>query len=736
MAAPGTALGPFLLHQRLGTGGAGEVWRASVPGQAVDVAVKLLRSDEWTDVMVEGFLDEARAAAGLDHPHLVQVLDFGLAEGDDGPVPYLAMDLATGGPLTDARLSWPELRTAIDQVMSGLSHAHARGVVHLDIKGDNILRGGATDARAGWRVVDFGVAFALGRQGDGKVSGTPTHMAPEQWHAQWRDFGPWTDVYALACTIWELVTGAPIYAGGIMQLALQHTTGVPPTLRPRQPVPADLGDWLARALHVQPGQRFQHMAEARAAWRALGAAEPPSDGALPKLPSARRAAAATLSFGLAPLPADQPAAASAAPTVHPPPADWRRAEPPTTPLTMGVLGLGMVAARIPPLVGRTHERDALWSALCEVATTGRSRAVCLSGPTGTGKTRLASWLVELAHTTGSARTLFATHGPTDEVGHGLGAAARRFLRCDGATAAERQQRVDAFLDELSQADDEDRTLLGDLIDPETAASLSAARRMVDLLAGEGPVVLVLDDLQHRPDVAGLLAGLDDRPVLVVGTWEGQAELGDPWTVLPLERLAPAALRRLVEGLLPLTSVASAQLVDAAAGNPQEAVQRLLAHTQRGELTPQGDRYHLPAGAHLPADDIDALWSQRLAALITDWSDDDVQALETAAALGANVEPELWHAACPHPPRPGLLLEALAAGLATRSPRARHWRFAHPRAQQAVRRRAVAAGRWEEAHRRCVDALPADADPERRGRHLLAAGQPAEAVGHLLAAVQA
>jgi len=218
-------VGSFDLGDQIGRGGMGVVLAGVHRGTGAPVAVKLLtRAHAESARRREALLDEVRAMARLDHPGIVTVYDAGTigeeeAAGSSGRLTagtaWLAMDRIDGGPLTRerGRLGWARLEETLRGLLDALAHAHARGVVHRDLKPSNVLRD-----RASGRVLlmDFGLAHALGEVARSEqtetIEGTPHYMAPEQVEGRWRDFGPWTDLYAVGCLTFALVTGSPPFA--------------------------------------------------------------------------------------------------------------------------------------------------------------------------------------------------------------------------------------------------------------------------------------------------------------------------------------------------------------------------------------------------------------------------------------------------------------------------------------------------------------------------------------------
>jgi hypothetical protein len=192
--------GRYRLEEELGRGTYGVVWRATDLEIGRDVALKTLRGDVLSEESRERFLREARTAAKLGHPNIVRV--FGA--GEHAGRPYYAMALIDGrrllGPLPPA-----EACRIVGRVADGVAHAHARGVVHRDLKPGNILLDGDQPV-----VTDFGAARAvddprLTRTGD--LVGTPAYMAPELMRGEAKSAGPAADVWSLGAILFELIAG-------------------------------------------------------------------------------------------------------------------------------------------------------------------------------------------------------------------------------------------------------------------------------------------------------------------------------------------------------------------------------------------------------------------------------------------------------------------------------------------------------------------------------------------------
>jgi serine/threonine-protein kinase len=299
----GSALGSYELVALLGAGAMGRVYRARHVRLGREVAIKVLNPEHAArrDV-VERFFREARVANEIDHAHIVEVTDFVEAGG----VAYLVMELLDGKSLRDlasGRDAYPSIARLLDilaQVCDALHAAHEKGVIHRDLKPDNVFvvaRAGADFAK----VLDFGVA-KLADPADhaattaGMILGTPHYMAPEQ--ALGREVDRRADVWAAGVVLHELLAGAvPFTARSFVELAMAIRERPPAPLPERTPggerIPADVAAIVARCLEKRPGERFATMAELA---EALRGRRPPSAGepGRRRLPVAALAAVALL----------------------------------------------------------------------------------------------------------------------------------------------------------------------------------------------------------------------------------------------------------------------------------------------------------------------------------------------------------------------------------------------------------------------------------------------------------
>ena len=226
----------FRIESLIGQGGMGSVYLATQLSVGRKVAVKVLRRELVDrEVALERFYRESKVTSDLSHPNIVKLIDFGQDRERD--LLYLVMELVDGVNLGDL-LETNRFRIALAleivyQVCGALTEPHSRGVIHRDLKPDNLLLVPISDGTLQVKVLDFGIARVLETStqitATGMVCGTPAYMAPEQ--AQNHEMGPRTDLYALGVMLYEMLCGSPPFDGqSSLQLMLQHIQITPPPL--------------------------------------------------------------------------------------------------------------------------------------------------------------------------------------------------------------------------------------------------------------------------------------------------------------------------------------------------------------------------------------------------------------------------------------------------------------------------------------------------------------------------
>ncbi len=650
---------------------------------------------------------EMRALATLRHPHIVRLYEQGTvseaeARAAQGQLvsgqPWFAMERADGGLAGRVgRWSWLDIRSVLAQVLPALAHAHARGVLHLDLKPENLLVQGDDTIL----LADFGVALdrsELSTWSGDQLRGNLAAMAPEQLQGAWRELGPWTDLFGLGRMIWQWLSGEAMLPDGLSPAeawAFAQYPTQPPPLPPD--APPGLAEVIGLLLAADPRARIRRAADLRFALEELEAGR-----SLPWPPS------------------------------PPVPATWRQRddEERRARLARDLPGLGFSLAglRELPLAGREQERDRLWAALTATLSAGEPQVAWIRGPAGVGRSRLARWLGELAEETGVASALWTRFEPSGKSVIGLAAS----LLEPG---------------------------LGRYLPPDTPPTEGTLARVLLDAAARHPLVVVLDDVHWGESgvaLAETLIKLGGAPVLLVltsssGGWRendpGRATL---WTLaaehgltLDLRPLGPRPIHRLLAEGLDVAYDAADVLAPLVQGTPGLAVQLVEDWTRRGVLEASADGLRLRPGAPTPLPhDVAALWERRFDAVLAPLEDSEGVrlALERAACLGVEVTRGTWRGVCGgSAPLEAAERAVIQARLARST--AAGWRFEQAVVRETLLTVAARHERLAGHHRACVDWLLARGAPtttaarRRIGRHLLGCGRADEAVDVLLESAQ-
>lgn len=267
-----TLAGKYRIDERLNEGGMGTVYRGTHVLMDKTVAIKVLRPSLAADEkIVARFSREARAASRISHPHALSVTDFGEAENG---VVFLVMEFLNGQTLKNVirqeePMSLDRVVEIIRQVGAALDAAHEQGVVHRDLKSENIMLLAANGPDYA-KVLDFGIAKIKEHDGDydpgltapDLVIGTPQYMSPEQC-SQAPDIDSRSDIYSLGVIIYEMLVGHVPFTGpsptAIMMKQLQEP--VPSVLVERNDLPSAVGRVISRAMAKHPGDRYQTVGE-------------------------------------------------------------------------------------------------------------------------------------------------------------------------------------------------------------------------------------------------------------------------------------------------------------------------------------------------------------------------------------------------------------------------------------------------------------------------------------------
>lgn len=247
----------YNVSETLGSGGMSTVYLAHDEVLGRDVALKVLNRDlTKQEEFVERFRREARSAAALSHPNIVQVYDRGESEDDDY---YIAMEYVPRGTLKDRIQHEGQLgaRTAVEvavQIAEALKEAHEHGVIHRDIKPQNVLVTTSGDVK----VADFGIARAASSPTmtrENLALGTAAYMSPEQ--ATGEKVGPTSDLYSLGAVMYEMLTGEPPYKGNEpLSVAMRHVNDPAPSPAEKDPeIPEGIDNLVVRLLAKDPKDR-------------------------------------------------------------------------------------------------------------------------------------------------------------------------------------------------------------------------------------------------------------------------------------------------------------------------------------------------------------------------------------------------------------------------------------------------------------------------------------------------
>lgn len=257
----GSVVGHYTLDEVIGRGGMAAAYRAHRPHAERDVAIKVLHERFADDASFRERLErEARSAAQLAHPNIVEIYDVGTT---DDAVPFLAMELLEGDPLDQhiqrsGMLAPAEVVALGLQIARGLSRAHDFGVVHRDVKPENVFVCRSDDQQPVVKLVDFGIAVAAEDPrltGTGELLGSPRYMAPERFTDR-SEVSPSSDLYSLGVVLYEMASGRlPFESASLAGFVVHHMESDPPRLNTLVDVPARLDQLVHELLAKNPSHR-------------------------------------------------------------------------------------------------------------------------------------------------------------------------------------------------------------------------------------------------------------------------------------------------------------------------------------------------------------------------------------------------------------------------------------------------------------------------------------------------
>ena len=673
----------YQLKHLLGRGAQADVWRAE-DAEGQEVACKIFRTSRHRAAQVSAaLLGEIEAITRTDHPHIVRLLDFNVLTDKCSAVSagafesgrhYAVFELGRHGTARQrcGRLSLLETIDTLLQILDGLAHAHARGIVHLDLKPSNILWFGGAE---GIKIADFGLSKYSARLFDDdrptSRGGTPPYMSPEQRRAG-GPVGPWSDIFSLGRLAIALITGAhPVDADN--GAAARVTACALSKKRRGSPEPASrLTDWIVRATETDPGARFLTAEQAAHPLRALRmracaevplgqnltSAYPPTLYSLETIASLKHPcsvsnselmdreslAAGRLNDEEHPNDAENPVEI---------PVSWKRPNLDVWQYMSVDVNANLVHMREPPLVGRDEERSQIWATLRRTASEARAIHLRLYGEAGAGKTRLANWLIERVREIDVA-----------------GAVQVQFDRGDDAMEAIHRALLTTWKNAPRTPSwpgpgEQEHHIRRVINQPCTGESTSIERRLEDIkiilevLTRIRPVVVVLHDLRFEQksirELKALMRAVAKLPVLLLSTIDETAPSDracqpegamQACVWLRVDRLSHQFWRPLVDAVLRLHPSVAENLATATQGLPA-AVVRAITHLRDTTGLVRG-----PWGFEPRHPRLDICESVDVEQTVSEFeltysrlSTQDQRALEIGAVLGSRFLVDEWRAAC-------------------------------------------------------------------------------------------
>ncbi len=578
----------------------GQVYAGTAPNGS-SVAVKLLRRELANHPEVRRrFTREARAAAKLEHPHIVRLIDFSSDQGEY----YIVMEQVTGGSLAAWRKSPPDsesLWLVIHQMLQALSYAHARGVIHRDLKPENVLLDVDAEGQLSAKLMDFGVVFFrderdLDMSGGQSLVGTPAYMSPEQ-ALNLADASPATDLYAIGVMLFEFLTGRRPFEGtSTAGTVVAHMNNPIPsvTLRDGYRCDDDLDALLRRFLAKDPVDRFLFAHDARIAMDKVRVLGSPRQGAHLQQ-------------------ADAEAEGSIHTIVRPVGGMQRLELEPNS--AVRLFGL-----REPAYEGRDAMLQDLKRRALEAVATKRSGISLVAGDMGLGKSRLLQHLRELVEEKGLMQVWAGVQdGRAEGPDVGFRQAMRRGLGVAGLNTSELRVRVDQLLDRHGIVDHWEVSATCELLLPnvgdgepllDTAdATFALFGRSLARAYTARPVLLIIDDahlgggetlkmlrwllksrmpaswyavVTYRPEYAHEDTGF-------AHALRALQDSGDPRVhELTLERMPVEQLHNVVQSCVPVTDALAQAIAMRAAGNPMIAFELVRHLVDSGRMEGFGE----------------------------------------------------------------------------------------------------------------------------------------------------
>ncbi len=729
-------IGQFTLIEKIGHGGTSRVWRGEHVIQKTPVAIKVMNEAWIKQQGTAAFQHEVQTMARLNHPGIVRIFDSNIvskeAEKQSNGVlkagaPCVMMEFAEHGTLHSLKreLDWEGLQFVIHSILDSLSHAHARKLLHSDLKPGNILVT-KHDNRTQIKLADFGLAYALNRAIDSSkvltTSGTPRYMSPEQAKGRPRDFGPWTDLYALGCVLYRIISGQPPYSGEVEYVLKAHVFDDLPDLKSDFELPAWFMDWMRTLMAKDWSKRFRCAADAMYTFN-LFSERTASKISFPLStedqnnwdePTILDTSTIVMPITNDDVPTGEwsPVVNALAGTIATFPKHWASTQNERLSAKIIGTGLALFGVRDIPFVGREKERDRLWQTLEEVHRTQTYRSQSIVAAKGAGKSSLGTWFARRADETGSARSLLIKHnyppGPND----GLVAAIKTHLRCDNLSERKIRGRIEGLFKRTGGLNEQDlfdcRALASALasadrgLDEESEEKIQfqsrrelfvTLKRVMSRMTLWRPLIVIIDDAQWADEALGFAEYLKeegDIPIMVLATIREEEKANKPELEgliddeIQLSVLNAAEHHRLVEELLPLEANLVSAIAKRTAGNPLFAVQLIEDWVQRGIFEFSNDGFILQSGSELRLpESIHQVWTARFEKLSQIFPS-ATSLLFVGAILGLEVDQSEWTSICKRlgfEIADGLLAYLTSSRLVSVSDRG--WTFTHAMLREAI-----------------------------------------------------
>ncbi len=455
----------------LGEGSMGAVYLATSLVNQGQCAIKILNTHaDRKGTSERSFNREVRAMARLDHASIIKIFDYGRTPAGS---PFLAMEYVPGTSLHEyitGPWRWAQLWNVLDNLLSGLAHAHARDMIHRDLKPSNIIIMPDMVGPGSVKILDFGIALALhdAEKATRRIEGTPAYIAPEAASGDVAASGPWTDLYSLGVILFEILTGDLPFHGRNLLSHHQRTPLPDLKIRPDVEAPQGLIPIVLRLLEKSTVKRFHSVAGVRRALQALAPMPEPLPLSAPE-------------FG--DLWADDDDITYDRGTISP---------------VVGPTGTGLIHLREPPLAGRAQARAVLRHA-ADLALAGAGpRLVIIEADAGFGKSRLADWLRENVAEAGEMRTLIARSDPqtTDA---GLRQGILRYIGAPTLTREEAPKMLQQAFSDPGLCELAYDALFGEHGEQTQQQTNNAFYQLLQHFALEGPMLFQAEDAHWSPE---------------------------------------------------------------------------------------------------------------------------------------------------------------------------------------------------------------------------------------------